>query len=68
VPTYPTYLPDGEDDFEVGLAALSRETVKSFLKIERPDSDSRRPASTLRNPAHHERRFRSKVNADSDGC
>jgi hypothetical protein len=46
VPTYPSYLPDGEDDFEVGLAALSRETVQSFLKIERPDSDSRRLAPT----------------------
>ena len=23
VPTYPAYLPDGEDDFEVGLAAFS---------------------------------------------
>jgi hypothetical protein len=46
VPTYPTYLPDGEDDFEVGRAALSRETVKSFLKIERPASHSGTRVST----------------------
>jgi hypothetical protein len=36
VPDYPARLPDGEQDFEVGLAALSPATVETFLKIERP--------------------------------
>lgn len=35
-PVYPTRLPDGEDDFEVGTRAFSRETIETFLKIERP--------------------------------
>jgi Ferritin-like len=37
VPTYPAYLPDGEDDFEANLERFSREAVDNFLKIERPD-------------------------------
>ncbi|MCD4534266.1 ferritin-like protein [Nocardioides sp. cx-169] len=36
VPTYPTHLPDGETDFEVGTRAFSRETIETFLQIERP--------------------------------
>ena len=36
VPIYPCHLPDGEDDFEVGTRAFSRDSVESFLKIERP--------------------------------
>jgi len=36
VPVYPCHLPDGEEDFEVGTRAFSRETVMSFLQIERP--------------------------------
>lgn len=36
VPVYPTRLPDGEEDFEVGTRAFSRDTIESFLKIERP--------------------------------
>lgn len=35
VPTYPTYLPTGEDDFEVNVAKFSKETVETFCKIER---------------------------------
>ena len=35
IPTYPTVLPTGETDFEVGLSKFSRETVKTFLNIER---------------------------------
>jgi hypothetical protein len=38
VPTYPAYLPDGEDDFQVDLQRFSREAVDTFLKIERPDA------------------------------
>jgi hypothetical protein len=45
VPSYPAYLPDGEDDFTVDLRPFSREAVETFCKIERPrqapDADSR---------------------------
>ncbi|WP_294534905.1 ferritin-like protein [uncultured Rhodoblastus sp.] len=36
VPSYPATLPDGETDFTVGVGPLSPETLKAFLKIERP--------------------------------
>lgn len=36
VPAYPTYLPDGETDFEVGLRPFSRDAIQTFLQIERP--------------------------------
>jgi hypothetical protein len=36
VPPYPTYLPTGQDDFEVGLVKFSKEAVDTFLNIERP--------------------------------
>lgn len=36
VPRYPTYLPTGETDFEVGIDRFSRSTLETFLKIERP--------------------------------
>lgn len=36
VPTYPTYLPDGETDFQVSMQAFTPEALEGFLKIERP--------------------------------
>jgi Ferritin-like len=36
VPVYPASLPDGETDFLVDLRRLSRDTIETFLKIERP--------------------------------
>lgn len=36
VAQYPTHLPDGETDFEVSRAGFSKETLETFLKIERP--------------------------------
>ncbi|MCE7000708.1 ferritin-like protein [Saccharothrix sp. S26] len=36
VPTYPAYLPDGEDDFTVDLRPFSPDAVDTFCKIERP--------------------------------
>ncbi len=36
VPEFPTYLPDGETDFEVSRAALSESAIDMFLSIERP--------------------------------
>lgn len=38
VPHYPTYLPDGETDFEVSIEPLSRAAIETFLQIERPGS------------------------------
>jgi hypothetical protein len=37
-PRFPTLLPDGEQDFSVGLAPFSPAAIESFLKIERPAS------------------------------
>ena len=39
VPEYPTPLPTGETDFEVGLSKFSKNTVVTFMKIERPEAD-----------------------------
>ncbi|MEU3741426.1 MULTISPECIES: ferritin-like protein [unclassified Streptomyces] len=36
VPSYPAYLPDGEEDFTVDLRPLSPEAVETFCMIERP--------------------------------
>ncbi len=36
VPEFPTYLPNGEDDFEVNIESFSEKTIDTFLKIERP--------------------------------
>lgn len=36
VPSYPAYLPDGEQDFTVDLRPFSPEAVETFCKIERP--------------------------------
>lgn len=38
VPDYPTYLPDGEQDFTVSLQRFSPAAIETFLKIERPAS------------------------------
>lgn len=35
VPSYPTYLQTGEDDFEVSLQGFSREAIDNFMQIER---------------------------------
>ncbi|MCA9543423.1 MAG: ferritin-like protein [Myxococcales bacterium] len=40
LPDFPTYLPDGETDFQVDLACLAPSTIQTFLQIERP---SKRP-------------------------
>lgn len=38
VPDYPTYLPDGEQDFTVSLQKFSPAAIETFLRIERPAS------------------------------
>jgi Ferritin-like len=36
VPRYPTYLPDGEDEFEVSLLPFGREFLEQSMRIEKP--------------------------------
>ncbi|WP_440906208.1 ferritin-like domain-containing protein [Catenovulum sp. SX2] len=36
VPDFPTYLPDGEKDFQVSIDKFSPDTLDTFLNIERP--------------------------------
>ena len=38
VPPYPTHLPTGQDDFDVGIEKFSNHALKIFLEIERPTS------------------------------
>jgi hypothetical protein len=50
VPSYPAYLPDGENDFTVDLRPLSPEAVETFCKIERPGQAPSADARLLRTP------------------
>jgi hypothetical protein len=69
VPSYPTALPDGEDDFEIGLRPFSPEALDGFLLIERPGEAAdverevvkrtRPPGETLGDPGHSEERYYS---------
>ncbi|HAT50896.1 MAG: ferritin-like protein [Nitrospirae bacterium] len=36
VPSYPTYLPDSIDDFQIHIEAFTPSALETFLKIERP--------------------------------
>lgn len=40
VPSYPTYIPDSIDDFQIHIESFSRRALETFLKIERPVSPS----------------------------
>jgi hypothetical protein len=53
VPSYPAYLPDGEDDFQVDRQCFSPAAVETFLKIERP---ARAPEEEARLRAHDTQR------------
>lgn len=55
-PRFPTLLPDGEQDFSVGLAPFSPAAIESFLKIERP-ANLNRGAGTLHRHPYHPRRL-----------
>ena len=50
VPSYPAYLPDAEDDFQVDLQPFSPEAIETFLNIERPAAA---PEEEARVVAHH---------------
>lgn len=42
IPTYPTYLPDGETAFEVSLMKFSPDAIETFLEIEMPASQEKK--------------------------
>jgi len=48
VPRYPTYLPDGEKDFQVDLQPFTPDAVGTFLKIERPAKAASEESRLLR--------------------
>lgn len=50
VPSYPAYLPDGEDDFQVDLQRFSPAAIETFLSIERPGAA---PEEEARTRAHN---------------
>ena len=51
VPTYPTHLPDGEDDFTVDLRPFSMAAIDTFLKIERPAKAPDEQSRLVESPA-----------------
>lgn len=53
VPLYPARLPDGESDFEVSLQAFSKESVATFLNIERPGQAPSEEARLVRRERSH---------------
>ncbi|WP_035851436.1 ferritin-like domain-containing protein [Kitasatospora azatica] len=52
VPSYPAYLPDGEDDFTVDLRPFCPEAVETFCKIERPGKAPSADSRLVRTPDH----------------
>lgn len=64
VPPYPTRLPDGETDFEVGLQRFSREAIEAFMTIERP-ARTTDDVDRLAQRDRHERLLLPKVTSDS---
>ena len=54
VPEFPAYLPDGESDFEVSRERFCRDSLETFLKIERPREAPSEEARVL----HREHRGR----------
>lgn len=60
VPSYPAYLPDGENDFTVDLRSFSPEAVETFCQIERP---GRAPSGSPRLMPMSDRRKRHLVSS-----
>jgi hypothetical protein len=56
VPEYPAYLPDGETDFQVSRDRFCRDSLETFLKIERPREAPREEERVLHRE-HHGRRI-----------
>jgi hypothetical protein len=64
VPEYPAYLPDGEKDFQVSRERFCRESVDTFLKIERPREAPSEEARLLHRE-HHGRRLLAAAPEDT---
>jgi len=47
VPTYPTYLQNGEHDFKVSLQRFSRTAIDNFMQIERPHGPPEGPEEKI---------------------
>lgn len=65
VPTYPTYLPDGETDFKVSMQGFTPEALEGFLKIERPAMAESLEKRLLRR-ARHPQQSLCKTHGDDD--
>ena len=64
VPNFPTYLPNGETDFEVSLQKFSPDALETFLKIERPaklESEEKRFVKRARHAKHLLPTFKSET-------
>ncbi len=54
IPPYPTYLPTGSTDFQVGLGKFSPATIETFIKIERAEEvDEGKPLVVSRPVQEH---------------
>ncbi|MES2570212.1 MAG: ferritin-like protein [Verrucomicrobiota bacterium] len=52
VPKFPTYLPNGETDFQVNLERFSPSALATFLQIERPDKPQGSSPRLVRRPSN----------------
>jgi len=52
MPKFPTYLPNGETDFQVNLERFSRAAVGTFLQIERPAKPEELSPRLVKRPAN----------------
>jgi len=66
VPVYPASLPDGETDFQVDLGPFSKDTITTFLRIERPRRASGGRTLRRKPAAAKGRLHAARVAADSD--
>jgi Ferritin-like len=57
IPTYPAYLPDGEQDFQVNRQRFCLECIQSFLEIERPHRPPSVEEQVLRQRQPRQSRF-----------
>lgn len=65
-PSFPALLPDGEEDFEVGLQGFSPAAIESFLKIERPASLNPGAGNLHRRPHHPGRLLAAHAGAEEE--
>jgi len=66
VPDFPTYLPDGETDFQVSRQGFSKAAIEMFLRIERPARPSENGGQTVRRARRGDGLHAVTVGTDSD--